>query len=150
LSCSSIVLSLFSIAVNFSSISLSILPSSSSLGPKYSRGGLNGVGCGSIGIGRKGSYGLRGSNLIICHHEKMIFTVSFTLHHGVKDVFLLREALGARASASCSEFWVDYELDFAQAARIGFMRDSSSRRISRSFSGFDRPFFILGSLGGWF
>src|SRR4029077_15233924 len=70
LSSSSIVLSLFSITVSLSSISLSILPSSSSLGPKCSRGGLNGVGCGSIGIGRRGSYGLRGSNLIICHFEE--------------------------------------------------------------------------------
>ena len=53
MSCSSIVLSLFSIVVSLSSISLSILPSSS-CGPMYCPG-LNGEGTGSIGLGRSGS-----------------------------------------------------------------------------------------------
>lgn len=67
------VFNLLSIVVSLSSISLSILPSSASLDPGYSRGGLSGVGRGSIGMGRKGSYGLRGSNLIDCPLEEQDF-----------------------------------------------------------------------------
>ena len=47
-------MSLFSIVVSLSSISLSILPSSSSLGPMYCPG-LSGEGSGSMGRGRSGS-----------------------------------------------------------------------------------------------
>ena len=61
MSCSSIVLSLFSIVVSLSSISLSILPSSSSRGPMYCPG-LSGEGRGSIGLGRNGSGRLGRSN----------------------------------------------------------------------------------------
>ena len=61
MSCSSIVLSLFSINVNLSSISLSILPSSSSRGPMYCPG-LSGEGRGSMGRGRSGSGRLGRSN----------------------------------------------------------------------------------------
>ena len=61
MSCSSIVLSLFSIVVSLSSISLSILPSSSSRGPMYCPG-LSGEGSGSIGLGRSGSGRLGRSN----------------------------------------------------------------------------------------
>ena len=61
LSCSSIVFSLVSIVVSRSSISLSILPSSSSRGPMYCPG-LRGEGRGSIGLGRNGSGRLGRSN----------------------------------------------------------------------------------------
>jgi len=61
LSCSSIVFSLVSIVVSRSSISLSILPSSSSRGPMYCPG-LSGEGRGSIGLGRNGSGRLGRSN----------------------------------------------------------------------------------------
>ena len=60
LSCSSIVLSLFSMRVSLSSISLRILPSSSSRGPMYCPG-LSGVGRGPMGRGRRGSGRLEGS-----------------------------------------------------------------------------------------
>src|SRR5436309_15790538 len=62
--CSSIVLSLFSMSVSLSSISLSILPSSSSRGPMYCPG-LRGEGSGSMGLGRSGSGWLGRSNLVL-------------------------------------------------------------------------------------
>src|SRR2546425_4539954 len=64
LSCSSIVLSLFSMSVSLSSISFSILPSSSSRGPMYCPG-LSGEGSGSMGRGRRGSGRLGRSNLLL-------------------------------------------------------------------------------------
>ncbi len=54
------VLSLFSIVVSLSSISLSILPSSSSRGPMYCPG-LSGDGSGPMGLGRRGSGRFDGS-----------------------------------------------------------------------------------------
>ena len=41
-------------------------------------------------------------------------------------------------------------LDFAQAAKIGLMMESSSRRISRSLSGLGKPFFNARALRLWF
>ncbi len=40
--------------------------------------------------------------------------------------------------------------DFAQAAKIGLMMESSSRRISRSLSGLGKPFFNARALRLWF
>jgi len=40
--------------------------------------------------------------------------------------------------------------DFAQAAKIGLMMESSSRRISRSLSGLGKPFFKARALRLWF
>src|SRR5438093_13339200 len=62
--CSSIVLSLFSMSVSLSSISLSILPSSSSRGPMYCPC-LRGEGSGSMGLGRSGSGRLGRCNLVL-------------------------------------------------------------------------------------
>ena len=40
--------------------------------------------------------------------------------------------------------------DFAQAAKIGLMMESSRRRISRSLSGLGKPFFNARALRLWF
>ncbi len=50
--------------VSLSSISFSMRPSSSSLGPIYWPGGLKGIGRGSRGAGRNGSSGFLGSKPI--------------------------------------------------------------------------------------
>jgi hypothetical protein len=75
--------------VSLSSSSLSILPSSSSRGPVYWLGGLNGEGRGSNGAGRSGSKGLRGSKSVSLEIGALLFSL-FLFHRAYFRMFQLR------------------------------------------------------------